>query len=216
MSPLALATDRGMPLRQNSAASAIALTDALKLPGVVMTYGRDEEVFAEEERAANVYKVISGTVRILRILDDGRRCIVSFHFAGEVFGLEIGDTHRFTAEAVTACKIASVKRTLVSDQAERSGAAARDVWRLMANEMQRTQEHSLLLSRMSAVERVSTFLKEMAERGASRGVVDLPMSRTDIADYLGLTIETVSRTMTLLQRQGVIGIEGSRHIVLCR
>ncbi len=192
----------------------VSLATGVELPGVVQGFQRDEEIFAQESDASHLYKVVSGAVRITRLLSDGRRHIASFHFDGDVFGLEIGATHEFTAEAITPCRIACVKRSLVVAQADRSGVAVRELWRLIAEELRRVQEHSLLLGRMTAVERVTTFLRGMARRGGTQCVVDLPMSRLDIADYLGLTIETVSRTLTQLQRQGVIGIEGGRHIVL--
>ena len=217
MSHLAIAThhdDRPESRGHNAGGDLIALAPGVDLPGVVSSYDRDEEIFAEEEAATHVYKVLSGAVRVTRLLSDGRRHIAAFHLPGDIFGIEIGGTHGFTAEAISSCRIACVKRSVIAARAEANSAAIHGLWRVLAGQLRQAQEHCLLLGRMSAAERVSTFLRDMARRGAADGVVDLPMSRTDIADYLGLTIETVSRTLTLFQRQGVIGIEGARHIVL--
>ena len=179
-----------------------------------MHFSRNEEIFAEEEEADFVYQVISGAVRDVRIMSDGRRQIGAFHLAGDVFGLECGERYRHSAEAVVDSEIALVRRSALNKAAEADGSAARKLWALTSRDLQRLQDHMLLLGRKSAVERVASFLVSMAARGSVGGVVDLPMSRTDIADHLGLTIETVSRTLTQLERDHAISMSGSRHIVL--
>ena len=186
----------------------------LNLPGFVMSFSRNEELFGEEEPADFVYRVISGAVRTTRLLSDGRRQVAAFHLPGDVFGLELGEAHRFSAEAVADCEIALIRRSAVERLAEWDGAAARRLWRLTARDLEQLQDHMVLLGRKSAVERVAAFLLEMAERAPAGDGLDLPMSRTDIADYLGLTIETVSRTLTQLERDGMIALPTSRHIVL--
>jgi CRP/FNR family nitrogen fixation transcriptional regulator len=192
----------------------VTLAPELRAPGVVRTFARDEEIFVQEGDASHIYKVLSGAVRVTSLLSDGRRLIVSFHFAGDVFGLEVGAAHSFTAEAITSCRIASVRRAANGAQSDANGVAISDLWNALSEELQRMQQHALLLGRMSAVERVTMFLREVAGRMGTLDVVELPMSRLDIADYLGLTIETVSRTLTQLHRDGDIDIEGKRHIVL--
>jgi len=179
-----------------------------------MRFSRNEEIFAEEEEADFVYQVVSGAVRDVRIMSDGRRQIGAFHLPGDVFGLECGDRHRYSAEAVVDAEMALVRRSVLDKAADADGAAARRLWAITSGDLQRLQDHMLLLGRKSAIERVASFLASMARRGALDTVVDLPMSRTDIADYLGLTIETVSRTLTQLERDHAISISGSRHIVL--
>jgi CRP/FNR family nitrogen fixation transcriptional regulator len=179
-----------------------------------MRFARNEEIFAEEEEADFVYQVISGAVRDVRIMSDGRRQIGAFHLGGDVFGLECGERHRYSAEAVVDSEIALVRRSALDKAAEADGAAARRLWAITSRDLQRLQDHMLLLGRKSAVERVASFLVGMAERGGMDAIVDLPMSRSDIADYLGLTIETVSRTLTQLERDHAISMSGSRHIVL--
>ena len=193
--------------------SSRAGADVIELMGTVMPFTRNAEIFGENEPAEYLYKVISGTVRTYKVLVDGRRQIGAFHVPGDVFGFETGDAHTFSAEAITDCKIAVVKRTALIAVAARDNEVARYMWALTAQELQRVQAHMLLLIK-SAQERVATFLLEMAQRVPAGGTVELAMSRQDIADYLGLTIETVSRTLTLLERTAAIEVSTSRRIVL--
>jgi CRP/FNR family nitrogen fixation transcriptional regulator len=157
--------------------------------------------------------VISGAVRITKLLDDGRRQVTAFHLPGEIFGLELGKEHRFSAEAITESRILVVKRSAVLALAGRDGEVARQLWALTADALQRVQDHMLVLGCMSARERVANFLLQLA-KSVSGDELELPMSRQDIADYLGLTIETVSRTMTQLENDAAIGLPTSRRIVL--
>jgi CRP/FNR family transcriptional regulator, nitrogen fixation regulation protein len=187
--------------------------DVIELMGTVMPFSRNAEIFGENEPADYLYKVISGTVRTYKVLVDGRRQIGAFHVPGDVFGFETGGEHTFSAEAITDCKIAVIKRTALMAVAARDNEVARIMWALTARELQRVQAHMLLLIK-SAQERVATFLLEMAERVCTRGTVELAMSRQDIADYLGLTIETVSRTLTQLEKNAAIEVSTSRKIVL--
>jgi CRP/FNR family nitrogen fixation transcriptional regulator len=190
------------------------LTDGVTAPGFVMAFSRNEEIYGEGESADFVYKVVSGAVRTTRILADGRRQIADFHLAGDVFGLEDGEAHGLCAEAITDCRIALVKRVALERIADHDCGAARKLRGLTAGDLRRLQGHMLLLGRKGAVERVAAFLLEMSQRAPAGEAVDLPMSRTDIADYLGLTIETVSRSMTQLERDGCIGLPSSRHVEL--
>jgi CRP/FNR family nitrogen fixation transcriptional regulator len=196
------------------AGKLIELVPGVALAGFAMRFERNEEIFAEEEEAAFVYKVISGAVRDVRILSDGRRQIGAFHLAGDVFGLECGETHLYSAEAVVDSEIALVRRSVLDKAVEQDGAAARKLWDLTSRDLQTLQDHMLLLGRKTALERVACFLIRLSSRALASAALDLPMSRSDIADYLGLTIETVSRTFTQLERDGAISIPSSRHILL--
>jgi len=157
---------------------------------------------------------MSGAVRVSKLLDDGRRQVTAFHLAGEIFGLELGKEHRFSAEAISESSILVVKRSTVLALAGRDGEVARQLWTLTADALQRVQDHMLVLGCMNAKERVANFLLQLAKRVSSGNEVELPMPRQDIADYLGLTIETVSRTMTQLENAATIGLPSSRRIVL--
>jgi CRP/FNR family nitrogen fixation transcriptional regulator len=181
--------------------------------GAPMSFGRNGEIYGEGEPADFAYKVVSGTVRTYKVLADGRRQIGAFYLPGDVFGLEVGEEHTFSAEAITATKVLVVKRSALMNLASRDSNVARELWTLTGRELARVQEHILLLVK-TAQERVVGFLFEMAARRPAGDLVELPMSRQDIADYLGLTIETVSRTLTNLEHEAAIELPNSRRIVL--
>jgi len=185
----------------------------IELVGAPMSFARNAEIYGEGEPAEYLYKVISGTVRTYKVLSDGRRQIGAFYMPGDVFGLETSDEHTFSAEAISDAKVLVIKRSTLVALAERDGEVARQLWALTGRELSRVQDHILLLIK-TAQERVAGFLLEMAERGSNGNSVELPMSRQDIADYLGLTIETVSRTLTNLENAAAIELPSSRRIVL--
>jgi len=189
------------------------LLQSMQLMGAVMSYPRNTEIFGEGEPAEYVYKVISGSVRTYKILSDGRRQIGGFYLPGDVIGLQFADEHSFSAEAITDAKVLVVKRSAFTAMAGRDAAISRELFDLTSRELQRMQNRMLLLVK-SAQERVASFLLEMAERATAGNVVELPMSRQDIADYLGLTIETVSRTLSGLESAATIEVPTSRKIVL--
>src|SRR5438034_4227163 len=195
-----------------AAGNSDSLSQSMHLMGATMAYPRDSEIFGENEPAEYLYKVVSGNVRTYRILSDGRRQVGGFYLPGDIFGLEFADEHSLSAEAITDCKVLVVKRSALNALAGRDASVAQQLFALTGRELLRFQDRILLLIK-SAQERVATFLLEMAQH-ASGNVVELPMSRQDIADYLGLTIETVSRTLTALETAAVIEVPTSRRIVL--
>jgi CRP/FNR family transcriptional regulator, nitrogen fixation regulation protein len=204
-------------LRGQSAKSELdinGIAGSMELMGTRISYARNVEIFGEGEPAEYLYKVVSGSVRSCKLLDDGRRQVTGFYMVGEVFGLELDDDHHFSAEAVNDAVVLVVKRSVIIALAARDGDVARQLWAVTARELQRVQDHMLVLGCMNAKQRVATFLLHMALRGSGDNEVELPMSRQDIADYLGLTIETVSRTMTQLENDAAIGLASSRRIVL--
>jgi CRP/FNR family transcriptional regulator, nitrogen fixation regulation protein len=186
---------------------------AMEAMGSQMRFGPNEEIFGEAEPAEYVYKVTKGAVRTHKILCDGRRQIGGFYLPGDVFGLEVGKEYQFSAEAINDVRVLVVRRSVIVSLAERDCDTARELWSLMGRELNRVQEHVLLLVK-TAQQRVASFLLEMSARLAATDSIELPMSRQDIADYLGLTIETVSRTMTQLVSKQAIGLPSSRRIVL--
>lgn len=161
------------------------------------------EIYGQGERAATLYQVEFGCVRIHRLMSDGRRQIAAFHMAGEVFGFESDGTHQFFAEAVASTGIRTVRLTT-------QVTACPSFVPLALQSLARAQRHLLVLGRQNATERVAAFLVDMMERQGDLNCIDLPMSRCDIADYLGLTIETVSRIFTKFRQKGVIRLEGAR------
>jgi len=204
----AVSPARGAP----PASHGNSLTDTIDLMGAPISFGRNEEIYGEREPAEYLYKVISGTVRIYKILSAGRRQIQAFHVAGDIFGFECEHEHTFSAEAINEARILVVKRSAVMALAALDNDVARQLLALTARELQRVQGHAMLLVK-TAQERVVSFLLEMAGR-APGDAVELPMSRQDIADYLGLTIETVSRTLTGLESAAAIALPSSRRVVL--
>jgi CRP-like cAMP-binding protein len=198
--------------RQLPAASH-ALTGQIELMGATMPFTRNAEIYGENERAEYLYKLLSGSVRTYKVLNDGRRQIGAFYLPGDLFGLEVGENHTLSAEAIIDCKVLVIKRSSLIGLAMRDPEIARKLWTTTACELQRAQDHIMLLIK-TARERVAGFLLEMSARSAAATEVDLPMSRQDIADYLGLTIETVSRTLTQLENAATIAVPTSRRIVL--
>jgi CRP/FNR family nitrogen fixation transcriptional regulator len=191
--------------------------DAPQAPvGPLRLFTKDEEIFAEGADADFFYKVVSGAVRTYKLLSDGRRQIDAFHLAGEIFGAEAGGEHRFTAEAIGDVSLVGYRSRSIETLSFDNPALARDVLAATMEALARAQEHMLLLGRKSAVEKVATFLLGLAERTTSGGAVDLPMARIDIADHLGLTIETVSRSLTQLERQGVIAVPANRRGIVLK
>ena len=213
LTPLQRTSTRPQMRSVDATAAGKAFHSSIELMGAPMPFGRNVEIYGENEPAEYLYKVISGTVRTYKVLNDGRRQIGAFYLPGDMFGLEIGDEHTFSAEAITECKILVVKRSTLVGLAARDNDVARQLWAMTAAELQRAQDHIMLLIK-TAQERVAGFLLEMAKRSATSTEVDLPMSRQDIADYLGLTIETVSRTLTQLEKGAAIAVPTSRRIVL--
>jgi CRP/FNR family nitrogen fixation transcriptional regulator len=191
-----------------------AITGYAGLVATEFSYKKDEEIYGEDEPAEYVYQVISGAVRSYKLLSDGRRQIGAFHLPADVFGLESGATHRLAAEAIIDTTVSLVKRRSLEQAAGSQVNVARRLWAITAGELRHAEDHMLLLGRKTAMERVATFLMEMDRRLAVTGMMALPMCRRDIGDYLGLTLETVSRALSQLHAQGVLGFSGARQIQL--
>jgi len=192
---------------------------ALSQADILLTefkYNRGSEIFGEAEPAEYVYQVVEGAVRSYKLLSDGRRQINAFHLVGDIFGLENSGTHRFTAEAIVETTVRLVKRVSLAHVAEQDVTVAHDLLNMTASNLRHAEDHMLLLGRKTSLERVAAFLLEMDSRLTAAGIMALPMCRRDIADYLGLTLETVSRALSVLHDKGVLGFLGQtqRQIVL--
>jgi CRP/FNR family nitrogen fixation transcriptional regulator len=189
-------------------------SEGLALTGVAMHIPADRQIYAEGDEARCFYKVVSGVVRTCRFLSDGRRQIDAFHREGDVFGFEAGDDHQMAAEAVTECSVIAYRRRGLETMVSQDDHLGRWFFSHAMNCMSMAREHSLLLGRGSAAQKISAFLQEVAARDGGVSVIELVMSRQDIADYLGLTIETVSRTLSQMDRDGVISLPSARRVVL--
>jgi CRP/FNR family nitrogen fixation transcriptional regulator len=180
------------------------------------SYRKGAEIFGEKEPADYVYQVAGGAVRTYKLLSDGRRQIGAFHLVGDIFGLEIGTEHRFTAEAIVDTTVRLMKRRSLELVAESDAKVARNLLSMTTSNLRHAEDHMLLLGRKTSLERVAAFLIEMDRRSTAAGILALPMCRRDIADYLGLTLETVSRALSKLHGLGVLDFIGNnqRQIVL--
>lgn len=195
---------------QRDTAPEFAL-DTLARLGSRDLYAKDAEIYGQAEPVERIYRVVSGAVRTTRLMADGRRQVGEFYFPGDVFGLETGPDHRFSAEALCDSVVLSVKRATLreTDAAE---AFDRMIWEATVRELDRSQDHVLMLGRKTASERVASFLRGVIDRTGGMG--DLPMTRQDMADYLGLTIETVSRMLSQLQSSAVVEFDALRHFTV--
>jgi CRP/FNR family nitrogen fixation transcriptional regulator len=189
--------------------------EKLRSIGTVVTIREGEEIFAEGDDTDHFYKVVSGVVRVCKFLADGRRRIEAFHVEGEAFGLELADLRLLSAEAVSDCTLIAYRRRGAETLAERDESVGRELFQYAMRNLAHAQDHSLLLARRGASEKVAAFLLSWARQlSASGKLIALAMTRQDIADYLGLTIETVSRSLSQLEREGVIALPSLREVRL--
>lgn len=186
--------------------------EPLRATGTVIEVPEGHEICAEGDETDLFFKVVSGVVRVCKFLQDGRRQIESFHTAGEMFGLELGEERQLSAEAITGCSLIAYRRRAVEQQALTDKVVSQQLFQHAMQSLSQAQAHSLLLGRRGAAEKVAGFLLDWASRIPKGTSLHLAMSRQDIADYLGLTIETVSRSMSQFEREGTIALSGARHV----
>jgi CRP/FNR family transcriptional regulator, nitrogen fixation regulation protein len=182
--------------------------------GSVVTVGRDQTIFSEGDAARYFYKVVTGAVRSCRLLADGRRHICEFLLPGDFVALDADDFHQFSAEAVTETTLKRHSRSSLNQLASVDPRLTKGLRSLVCLRLLAAQQHLLLLGRKNAIERIASFLLEISERNGDADHISLPMTRRDIADHLGLTTETVSRTFSHLRAQGVIALEGVANVLL--
>jgi CRP/FNR family transcriptional regulator, anaerobic regulatory protein len=179
------------------------------------TFAAGEALFWEGDEAGQIFDVLEGVVRVYRMMSDGRRAIMGFIHPGEVLGVSFQSRYLFTAEAVTEVKVRPFARGRFFAMINESPALRPQLFAILCDEMSAAQDQMVLLGRKNAEERVVSFLLAIHRKSAAGAEIDLPMSRQDMADYLGLTMETVSRMMTSLTRRGLIA-PGAHHTVALR
>jgi CRP/FNR family transcriptional regulator, nitrogen fixation regulation protein len=195
-------------------------TDDARQAGVTctsVTYHRAQEIYGETAPAEHWYRLETGAARKYALIADGRRCIVDFLFPGDYFGFRMRHCNSFAVEAIVpGTKVARYSRRILEAAADRDSRIAREIREIAFEAIARSQARLLILGRVTAIEKVGAFLLEMMTRcsGHNRRVVNLPMSRYDIADYLTISVETVSRALTQLKRSGVIRLDGNRCLQL--
>ena len=193
--------------------------DALPGIGITVTAEPRQTIVVEGDPIDHYYRIVSGTVRLYRSFADGRRQVIDFLTGGDCFGLTGLDCHAHGVEAVSRVIMIRYPRHLLEAALQSDPDLACRLFRLACTELGRAQEQMLLLGRKSAEERIASFLVRLAATagaGTTRPVVTLTMSRLDIADHLGLTIETVSRTLSRFKRDGLIDLPSRHEIALCR
>lgn len=191
-------------VRNYNAPSAL-LAKSFTRPRPVTLLTPEAEIYVQGEAPGTLYKIEFGAVRIYRLLADGRRQVVAFHIAGETFGFEGGKSRSFFAESIVATGLTTV-------EIDHDGRYSAQLMELALKEMVRAQEHLLVVGRQCAVEKLAVFLTDLVDRQGGLDIIDLPMTRTDIGDYLGMTIETVSRNLSKLKSEGVLRLKSSRCI----
>ena len=184
--------------------------------GGVQLVARAAPIFAEGAPARSWYRLASGSARVFRVLRDGRRHIGEFVFPGQVFGFEAGPVHIQGAEAIEPASIIVYSCDAIERRAAHDPAARQAVRQLLMDRIAEAQERIMLLGRLNATGRLAAFLLVMAQRRSKANplgfVAELPMSRIDIADYLGLTVETVSRLFTALRGRGAIRLAAANRV----
>jgi CRP/FNR family nitrogen fixation transcriptional regulator len=176
-------------------------------------YRRNRVIVCDGDPAEYIFLVINGVVRRCRTYCNGARSIVAFHLADELFGWTFDASHEFSVEAATDATILFIKRDVLRESATQNIAMANFLIVSIASELQRIQKHALLIGR-DARFRVASFFIDLATRTGRWRSIDLPMGHHDVADYLGLTIETLSRTITEFERAGLISRQSRHSLVL--
>ena len=176
-------------------------------------FQRNSVIACEGDAADYVFLVVSGVVRSCKTFTNGSRSVVAFYLPGDLFGWSDQKQHCLSAEAASDAMVLFLKRSALLSLAARESCVAAFVLDVTTRELRRAQEHTLLMS-LSAKSRVAKFLTNLGHRLGRATTIDLPMSHQDIADHLGLTIESLSRTITDLQRSGIVSRSGSRTLTV--
>jgi CRP/FNR family nitrogen fixation transcriptional regulator len=199
------------PPRQSTLPDRVSA--GLSSVGTFAPFRNQRRFCVEGEPAEYVYRLVEGVAEGYHISSEGRRQIVSFYAAGDIFGIEAGSDYTIFVDAITSGRIQSIKRAVVDQIIASNAPAVAELWLGLARGIQRSQEHILRLG-LPATERVAAFILDMCDRLSGRDDCHLPMTRQEMGDHLGLTIETVSRTLTHLRQMGIISISGCRDIVV--
>lgn len=199
-------------VRAISVCSALDAGERIQLEGIAQRtrFGSKETIFLEGDRTCSFFNITGGTVRMFRLFRNGRRQVLGFRLPGDFLGLELDDRHRFSAEAVEPTTVCRFGKPQFTSLVESNPRLLRKLHERTGQEIGFAHDQTMALGQRSAQERVAWFLLSLRDRqknaGSATDVVKLPMPRQDIADFLGLTIETVSRTLTVLARENVIVI----------
>jgi len=189
---------------------------ALHKIGSRIHFARGETIFSEGDSAEYAYKIASGTVRLCKHMSDGRRQIAQFIFPGEFFSFMDLKEHSFTAEAVNDVVLLCYPQKQIERLGEERSTLRKRFADVLTRRVRDIQNHLVMLGRQTAKERVAAFLVHVIEHMGidKNGLMELPMSRQDMADYLGLTIETVCRVLSAMKRERLIDIPNLHQLVI--
>jgi CRP/FNR family transcriptional regulator len=205
-----------LPLKSRVASDGIVIDGQSQ--SMVSIYAPREDLFLEGDDASHLVEVVEGVVCAYRLLPDGQRHVVSFYFPGDLIGYCCAGSHTFSAQALNKVRTRRIPRHVVNQMVETRPGFARRLLKLAAEELSMTREHLLCLAAKSAEARMAVFLLALSHRNGDAGGdasrIELPMTRVDIGDYLGLTIETVSRTFSKLKRSGVIALPRTTTVLI--
>lgn len=225
---LAAAAVAGAALARSGQARALPMhpipergAGELERMGVAMLCRKGQALVQEGDRAEYIYKVTSGALRAVRLLPDGRRYIANFLMPGDFIGLTEGDGYAHSIEAISDAGLLRYARSSFESLLDRDPRAGRRFFGVMCKELTAVQDRLLLLGRKTATERLASFILAMADRkaganGNGQARVELPMNRSDMADYLGLRIETICRLLTDLKSRRIIDLPDIHSVVLLR
>lgn len=171
-----------------------------------------ETLFDQGDTPLSVFTVTEGTLKSYRIFGDGRRQVIGFHMAGDFIGATGDESHAFTVEAIGDCRVCAFPIRRFDDFVEDHPPMERELYIAAARELAAAQRQMVLLGRKTAIERIASFFVALSRRSKAAGIIDLPMSRSDIADHLGLTKETVSRVLADLKAMRVIRLQAINRI----
>lgn len=209
---LAITDDATEGLQSSSRASQPTPICGLSaLLGIARIFEAKEHIFRDGDRAGHVYRIEAGHVCIYRTMPDGRRQVIDFAYPGDMIGLGAIGQHTANAQASSKVRLRCIPISVLKEQARRDPRFGIELYEAVSLELNAARELLFTVSQRSAVERLAAFLVALSRRAARRGdnprEIVLPMTRTDIGDFLGLTIETVSRMFTKLKAEGLIGVE---------
>ena len=186
--------------------------NSLHARGKTRHFDRDGEIYCDGDAAEFFFLVMSGVVRTCKFLADGRRQVDAFHGRGDIFGLELGANYSLSAAAVCKCTVKSYPRRFLKIVAASDVGLTQQLFLHAMRNLTRARDHSISLGRRTAIEKVALFLNECSQYSPDPGLIDLVMKREDIADYLGLTMETISRAFSRLEHDAFIELSGSRRV----
>lgn len=209
----------GCDVRSLAVCGVLNHGDLARLKGLSWTVALapGQPLFHEGDPATRVFTLTRGCLKLYKLLADGRRQVTGFMFPGDFLGISVEDEHAFTAESLEGAELCWFPRNRFDGFVDDHGEMERELYRLAAHELAAAQQQMVLLGRKTAAERLASFFlmlagKMAAATGAPVRFVDLPMSRSDIADYLGLTKETVSRVLATLKRDRLLRLEAMNRV----